>query len=175
VVDLARKAGEFLAQPNGPTVAVLDIGGWDSHANQAAPQGALSNNLRLLDESLAMLRQTLSDPAARGAWARTVVVVATEFGREVAMNGTQGTDHGSGGAAFVVGGAVAGGRIVADWPGLTVKDRFEGRDLRVTTDLRAVFKGVLGEHLRLPRALLDGAVFPGSSALQPIPGLLRSA
>ena len=169
-IALARKAGEFLAQPQGPRVAVLEMGGWDTHANQAAPNGALANNLRLLDAALLALRDTLS---AANAWQRCVVVVATEFGREVAGNGTQGTDHGTGGAAFVLGGAVRGGCVIADWPGLAREQRYEGRDLRVTTDLRSVFKTVLAEHLRVPRAAIDSAVFPGSGALRGV-DLLRS-
>lgn len=165
-VLLARRAGEFLLRPGGPQVAVLELGGWDSHANQAAPQGALANNLKLLDASIATLREALSD--STNAWSRTVVVVVTEFGREVAVNGTMGTDHGTGGAAFVLGGAVRGGRVITDWPGLAPKERFEGRDLRITTDLRAVLKGVLHDHLRVARATLDTTVLPGSSTVQPL-------
>ncbi|MBL8340675.1 MAG: DUF1501 domain-containing protein [Rubrivivax sp.] len=161
VVALATKAADFLQR--GSQVAVLEMGGWDSHTNQALPQGAASNNLRALDAALHALREALQ-PA--GLWARTVVLVATEFGREVAVNGNLGTDHGSGGAAFVLGGAVQGGRVFADWPGLAKKDRFEGRDLRVTTDLRAVLRTVLGEHLRIPRAALDDQVLPGSGGLR---------
>lgn len=169
---LTRKAAEFLAQPKGPQVAVLEIGGWDSHQNLASPKGPFVNNLRQLDESLMMLRELLSAPAAQGSWGRTVVIVATEFGREVAVNGTLGTDHGTGGAAFVLGGAVKGGVVHADWPGLAPKDRFEGRDLRTTTDLRAVFKTVLADHLQVPRAALDSQVFPGTAGLK-APDLLR--
>ena len=99
---------EFLAQPNGPQAAVLELGGWDTHANQANPNGALAAALRQLDLGLAALRAGL---VAGGAWERTVVVVASEFGREVAVNGTLGTDHGTGGVAFVLGGAVRGGRV----------------------------------------------------------------
>ncbi|MFO1267581.1 MAG: DUF1501 domain-containing protein [Rubrivivax sp.] len=166
-VTLATKAADFLQR--GSQVAVLEMGGWDSHTNQAAPQGATSNNLRALDAALAALREGLLPSAL---WGRTVVLVATEFGREVAINGNLGTDHGSGGAAFVLGGAVAGGRVLADWPGLAKKDRFEGRDLRITTDLRSVLRTVLTEHLRVPRAALDTTVLPGSAALPPL-ALLR--
>jgi len=158
-VALARKAGEMIGAAQGPRVAVLEMGGWDTHANQAAPAGALANNLRTLDGALAALR----DAATGAAWSRTVVVVATEFGREVAVNGTQGTDHGTGGAAFVLGGAVHGGRVITDWPGLSRAQRFEGRDLRVTTDLRSVLKGVLGDHLRVQSSVIEQTVFPGSS------------
>jgi len=163
-VALARKAAEFLHK--GTQVAVLELGGWDSHVNQAAPGGAMSNNLRLLDATLAALREGLTAPEAGGAWARTVVLVATEFGREVAANGTQGTDHGSGGAAFVLGGAVKGGRVLADWPGLARHERHEGRDLRVTTDLRAALRPLLADHLGVSRAALDSVVLPGSAAIR---------
>ena len=159
-VALASKAAEFLQR--GSQVAVLEMGGWDSHINAATPNGALSGNLRTLDATLAALREGL---LPNGAWDRSVVLVATEFGREVAVNGNQGTDHGTGGAAFVLGGAVRGGRVLADWPGLAKKDRHEGRDLRITTDLRAALRTVLGEHLRVPRSALDGSVLPGSSKI----------
>jgi len=167
-VLLARKAAEFLQR--GSSVAVLDLGGWDSHTNQALPQGAHANSLRTLDAMLAALRDGL---LANGTWGRTAVLVATEFGREVAPNGTGGTDHGSGGAAFVLGGAVRGGRVLADWPGLAKAQRFEGRDLRITTDLRAAIRPLLATHLGLPRAALDSAVLPGSAQLASL-DLLRA-
>ena len=166
LLTLVKQAGEFLAKPGGPQVAVLDMGGWDSHANQGAPNGAIANNLRLLDSALATLRESLD---ASGQWPRTVVLVCTEFGREVAINGTQGTDHGSGGAAFMLGGAVAGGRVIADWPGLAAKERFEGRDLRITTDLRAAFKSVLHDHLKVASATIDRELLPGSGAVAALP------
>jgi uncharacterized protein (DUF1501 family) len=162
-VAVARKAAEFLQR--GSQVAVLELGGWDSHVNQATPNGAMSNSLRTLDAMLAALRLGLQEG---GVWQRTVVVVATEFGREVAVNGTQGTDHGSGGAAFVLGGAVrgaAGGRVIADWPGLAPSQRSDGRDLRVTTDLRSALRPLLHQHLGIARAILDQQVLPGSAAL----------
>ena len=159
---LAQRAAEFLVAPGGPQAAVLEVGGWDSHANLANPTGTLSNNLRQLDAGLDVLRSGL---ATGDTWKRTVVVVVSEFGREVAINGTQGTDHGTGGVAFVLGGAVKGGRVVADWPGLAKRQRFEGRDLRITTDLRSVLKGVLADHLQVATANLNNTVFPGSAAL----------
>jgi len=164
-----KERSHFDAQ-QGAQVAVLELGGWDSHINQAQPNGALSNNLRTLDALLAAIRDGLQ---AGGAWGRTVVLVATEFGREVAPNGTQGTDHGSGGAAFVLGGAVRGGRVLADWPGLAKAERFEGRDLRITTDLRAVMRSLLADHLQIARATLDRSVLPGSASL-PALDLLRT-
>ncbi len=157
---LAQRAAEFLVQSGGPQVAVLELGGWDSHANEANPNGALANGLRQLDGGLAVLRDGL---LSSGTWNRTVVLVATEFGREVAVNGTLGTDHGTGGAAFLLGGAVQGGRVIADWPGLAKRDRYEGRDLRITTDLRADEKGLLADHLQVATSALDSTVFPGSA------------
>ncbi len=170
---MARQAAEFLLQPRAPQVVMLEQGGWDSHANLANEKSAFLNNLHQLDESLGLLRDRLDAPGAGGLWRRTVIVVATEFGRQVEINGTRGTDHGTGGAAFVLGGAVRGGRVLADWPGLAPQDRYEGRDLRITTDLRAVFKSVLADHLRIADAALDREVFPGSAALKRIE-LIRS-
>ncbi|MBT9490086.1 MAG: DUF1501 domain-containing protein [Rubrivivax sp.] len=164
---LATRAAEFLSRPGGPGTAVLELGGWDSHANQAAPQGALTQNLKRVDAMLAALHSGLGP-----RWAQTVVLVVTEFGRQVAVNGTQGTDHGSGGVALLAGGAVRGGRVLADWPGLAPKDRFEGRDLRSTTDLRALLHGVLHEHLQVPRAALDRTVLPGVAA--PLRDIVRA-
>ena len=166
---LAQRTVDFLVAPNGPQVAVLELGGWDTHANQSNPNGPLANNLRQLDAGLATLRDGLSPS---GTWKRTVVVVSSEFGREVAINGTQGTDHGTGGMALVLGGAVSGGRVIADWPGLAKKDRFEGRDLRITTDLRSVFKGVLADHLQVSERSLNTEVFPGSEGVKRL-ALLR--
>lgn len=170
-VALAQRAGEFLSQPSGPRVAVLDIGGWDTHAAQAR---ILASQLGLLDETLAALRQSL---LIGGAWPHTVVVVATEFGRQVTINGTGGTDHGSGGAAFLLGGAIQGrpgGRVLADWPGLAETQRYEGRDLRITTDLRSVLRPLLAEHLKISTAALDRQVLPGSAGLARVRGeLLR--
>ncbi|MEY4429625.1 MAG: hypothetical protein RLZZ182_2314, partial [Pseudomonadota bacterium] len=173
VVALARKAAEFAAQAHGPQALVLEMGGWDTHANQAAPQGALANNLGTLDAALAALREGLSSPAASGAWARTAIAVVTEFGREVAVNGTQGTDHGTGGTAFLLGGAVRGGRVIADWPGLAKAQRHEGRDLRITTDLRALFKPLLVQHLGLPAQQVEQVVFPESGGVKGL-DLLRA-
>jgi uncharacterized protein (DUF1501 family) len=166
---LAQRAAEFLAQPNGPQAAVLEMSGWDTHANQANQNGPLSNYLRQLDTGLSALRDGL---LPSGTWDRTVVVVATEFGREVAVNGTLGTDHGTGAAAFVLGGAVKGGHVITDWPGLAKRDRNDGRDLKITTDLRAVLKSVLADHMQVATRTLNTEVFPSSESLKPV-ALLR--
>jgi uncharacterized protein (DUF1501 family) len=166
VAPLASAAARFLASPAGPRIAVLDAGGWDTHANQGGAQGVLAQRLRGLDAGLAMLKSELG-----AHWRQTTVVVVTEFGRAAAANGTRGTDHGTAGCAFVVGGAVAGGRVLADWPGLAPRDLHDGRDLRPTTDLRALFKAVLHERFGVGEAALARTVFPASDSVAPLEGL----
>lgn len=168
-VALCQAAGALMARPEGPQVVVLDVSGWDSHADQAAPNGVLTRRLGELDQGLAALRAAMMAPGAGDAWQRNAVVVATEFGRTVEINGTRGTDHGTGGAAWVLGGRVQGGRVLADWPGLAPAQRFEGRDLHITLDIRSVLKGVLGPQLGLGDRVLGDQVFPGSAALKPTP------
>jgi len=166
---LAAAAGKFLAAADGPRIAVLEASGWDTHANQGAERGQLANRLRGLDQALDSLRTSLGT-----AWARSAVLVVTEFGRTVAVNGTAGTDHGTATCAFLAGGAVAGGRVVTDWPGLANSALYEGRDLRPTTDLRSILKGVLAAHLGAGEGGLDEQVFPGSRAARPVEGLVKS-
>ena len=166
VAPLATAAARFLASAAGPRVAVLDVGGWDTHANQGGAQGPLTERLRGLDQGLQLLKTELGP-----VWRDTSVLVVTEFGRTVAVNGTRGTDHGTAGCALLVGGAVAGGRVLADWPGLAARDLHEGRDLRATTDLRAVFKAVLHERFGLGEGALARSVFPASDAVTPLEGL----
>jgi uncharacterized protein (DUF1501 family) len=163
---LAEAAGRLLAAKDGPRLAALEIGGWDTHTAQA---GRLNGPLRQLDEGLVALKAGLGD-----AWSKTVVLTMTEFGRTVRSNGTKGTDHGTGTVAFVLGGDVAGGRVVANWPGLAQDRLFENRDLYPTADLRSVAKGLLSRHLGLPDAVLAN-VFPDSAQAGPMRGLVRGA
>lgn len=163
--QLADAAGRLLAASNGPRIAALEVGGWDTHAGQAR---RLPQALGQLDAGLAALRAGLGD-----AWAETAIVVVTEFGRTVRVNGTGGTDHGTGTAAFLMGGAIAGGKVWADWPGLAPAKMFEARDLQPTTDLYAVLKGVLRDHLGLQPAVLD-AVFPDARGVGVMGRLIRS-
>jgi uncharacterized protein (DUF1501 family) len=164
---LVAAAARFLRAYDGPRIAVLEAGGWDTHANQGAEQGQLALRLGGLDGAVAALKRDLG-----AVWSNTALLIVTEFGRTVAANGTRGTDHGTGGCAFLAGGAVKGGRVLADWPGLGERDLFEGRDLQPTTDLRAVLKGVLRDHLGVSAATLDTAVFPDSRAVQAVEGLV---
>ena len=168
-IVLMRAAAKFMAQPNGPCVAMIDSTGWDTHADQTGAYSPLTRNLTALDQGVAALAGGLGD-----RWSTTAVVVVTEFGRMVAMNGTAGTDHGTAGAAFLVGGAVAGGRVMADWPGLKPSTLYAGRDLKPTADLRSLTKAALRDHLGIDEARLETAVFPGSKAARPFDGLFRS-
>lgn len=150
-------AGSFLADPDGPRIAVLETSGWDTHANQGGATGQLANRLQVLDAGLVKLKASLGD-----AWDDTVVAVVSEFGRTVAPNGTRGTDHGTATCAFIFGGAVQGSRVIADWPGLSAAALHEGRDLRPTRDLRGVFKDILRDHLGIAAADLETIVFPAA-------------
>jgi uncharacterized protein (DUF1501 family) len=166
---IAAAAGRML-RGSDARMAVIEANGWDTHANQGAERGLLATRLTALDSALDILRTELGP-----AWQKTVALVATEFGRTVAVNGTRGTDHGTGACAFLVGGAVKGGRVIADWPGLASSSLYEGRDLKPTTDLRSLFKGVLIEHMAIDEAQLEAKVFPASKIAKPMSGLVRSA
>ena len=169
VAQLARAAAGFLKQPDGPVAAVIEISGWDTHTGQTQPQGPLQRNLTALDQGVAALKQELGP-----MWATTTVLIATEFGRMVAMNGGGGTDHGTGAAAFLLGGAVKGGRVLSDWPGLASAQLYQARDLRPTMDIRSILKGMLRDHMGVPEGALATSVFPDSAAVKPADGLLRA-
>jgi uncharacterized protein (DUF1501 family) len=166
--EVVRAAAGFLRRDDGPQVAVFDTTGWDTHANEGNAEGQLAGRLAALDAGLRTLKEELGP-----AWADTAVVLATEFGRTAATNGTRGTDHGTATAAFLLGGAVQGGRVLADWPGLSAHSLYQGRDLKPTTDLRSVLKGVLSEHLLVSSSALETSVFPNSADARPIKDLLR--
>ena len=162
-------AARFLREEEGPRIAVLESNGWDTHANQGGQSGQLANKFAQLDASLSSFREKLGS-----SWSNTVVVVVSEFGRTVAVNGSNGTDHGTAGASFILGGAVAGGKVVADWPGLSRNNLYQGRDLRPTLDIRSLFKSVLHDHMQVSSRALDRHVFPDSKQLSTMPDLIRS-
>jgi uncharacterized protein (DUF1501 family) len=168
-LETVRTAANFLKRDDGPSVAVFDTLGWDTHFNEGGAQGQLAQRLGVLDQALRAFKDALGD-----TWSHTAVLLATEFGRTAAANGTRGTDHGTASAAFLLGGAVAGGRVLADWPGLGPKDLYQGRDLKATLDLRSVQKSVLRDHLKVAPQRLDEQVFPGSGAAPYLDGLLRA-
>lgn len=166
-VETAKAAAQFLAASDGPRVGALSFNGWDTHANEGVTNGLLSNRLAGLDLAIRTLHDGLGT-----AWGETAIVIVTEFGRTARPNGTGGTDHGTATAALVLGGAVKGGRVIADWPGLSDAALFEGRDLKPTMDLRGVLKGVLQDHLGIPSGALAARVFPDSSRIVPVGGLI---
>lgn len=165
--EAAGAAARLLAKPDGPRVGAVGFVGWDTHINEGAASGQLANLLGALDGALAAIETNMGE-----AWRETVVAVITEFGRTARINGTDGTDHGTGTVAFLAGGALRGGRMVADWPGLKTAQLYEARDLKPTTDLRAVLKGLLRDHLRVEESLLASTVFPDSADVAPTAGLV---
>jgi uncharacterized protein (DUF1501 family) len=165
--EAAGAAAKFMARAEGPRVGALALDGWDTHVNEGAVKGRLANLLGALDGAVAEIEINMGE-----AWRETVVVIVTEFGRTARINGNEGTDHGTATIALLLGGALKGGRVVADWPGLKAADLYEGRDLQPTTDLRAVLKGLLGDHLQVADQALATTVFPDSGAVRPMPGLL---
>jgi uncharacterized protein (DUF1501 family) len=160
-VDTAETAAD------GPRIGTLSYNGWDTHANEGAAQGQLANRLAGLDAAIKAFADGMG-----AAWKDTVVVIVTEFGRTAAVNGSDGTDHGTATAALLVGGGVKGGRVIANWPGLAPHNLFEARDLAATCDLRTILKGVLRDHVGVPTGILANTVFPDSSAILPTDGLI---
>jgi uncharacterized protein (DUF1501 family) len=168
--ESAGTAAKFLARPDGPRIGALAFDGWDTHAAEGALNGRLALLLGALDGAIAAIETEMKE-----AWRETVVAIITEFGRTARINGTDGTDHGTATVALLAGGALKGGRVIADWPGLKPAKLHDGRDLKPTTDLRAVLKGLLKDHLRVEPSVLATRVFPDSGAVKPMAGLLQQA
>lgn len=164
----AQAAGDLAASlmrgEDGARIAMIELGGWDTHANQV---GAFRRNASQLDALLGAYRAGMGS-----AWADTMVVVATEFGRTARLNGTNGTDHGTASATLLMGGALRGGRVMADWPGLGESDLYEGRDLRPTMALERVVAGAVAEHFALDPERALARLFPGRSGA-PVSGIVR--
>ncbi len=157
--SFAARAGQLAHLLDGDRrirFAVIALGGWDTHIDQGSHAGQLANRLRPLGEGLAALARGLGQ-----TWPDTVIVVLSEFGRTVHENGDRGTDHGHGNVIWVAGGAISGGRVCGDWPGLAAAQLYQRRDLAVTTDFRTALAAILGPHLHLSDRQLD-RVFPGA-------------
>jgi len=165
--ELAAGAAKLLVDKGGPRLAALSYDGWDTHTNEGAGEGRLAGLLGALDGALDALATTMAP-----VWDDTVIVVMTEFGRTARINGNEGTDHGTATTAFLLGGAVKGGRVLADWPGLGQGKLFEDRDLYPSLDLRAVLKGALRDHLGIAERDLSTKVFPDSLGIKPVDGLV---
>jgi uncharacterized protein (DUF1501 family) len=165
----AAGAARLLSAPEGPRIAALAFDGWDTHQNEGGVTGQLATRLSGLDGAFEELEKGLGE-----GWKDTIVLAITEFGRTAHINGTNGTDHGTGTVAFLAGGAVAGGRVIANWPGLKTNQLYQGRDLAPTTDLRAVLKGVLADQFDLGAQALAEKVFPDSASVAPMKGLAQA-
>jgi len=165
--ESASAAAKFMARPDGPRVGALAFDGWDTHANEGAATGRLAVLLAALDGAINAIEADLGE-----AWHESVIAVVTEFGRTAHINGTEGTDHGTATVALLIGGALKGGRLISDWPGLSEANLYEGRDLKPTTDLRSVLKGILKDHLLADERFLTKDVFPGSQGVRPLAGLV---
>jgi uncharacterized protein (DUF1501 family) len=163
----AQGAAKLMAADDGPRVAALAFDGWDTHVNEGGATGRLAQLLGGLDSALDALRSGLGE-----RWRDTAIVCITEFGRTARINGTVGTDHGTATVVLLAGGAVKGGRVIADWPGLKNASLYENRDLKPTIDVRSVLKGVLADHLGLGKTVLAEKIFPDSLDVRPLVGLI---
>ena len=163
---LGKIAAGFLAAPTGPRVAMIETSGWDTHSGQ---NERLDRQLRGLDALIGGLKEGMGS-----AWSQTVVLVATEFGRTAAANGTGGTDHGTASAAMLLGGAVQGGRIVSDWLGLASSSLFEGRDLQPTLGLDALISNVCAQTFKLDTEMAQKIMFPYAVGKNAMSTLLRA-
>ncbi|MBZ9855029.1 DUF1501 domain-containing protein [Mesorhizobium sp. CA13] len=158
----AKGAARLMNADEGPRVAALAFDGWDTHVNEGGATGRLASLLGGLDGAFEEFETGLGE-----RWKDTAIVAVTEFGRTARINGTIGTDHGTGTVVLLAGGAIKGGRVIADWPGLKPAQLYEQRDLAPTSDVRAVLKGLLADQFGLSAAVLGDKVFPGSAAVKP--------
>ncbi len=169
VHNAMNSIGSLLSNPKGPRIATIDQGGWDTHILQGTDTGMLPFNASLLDTAFESLKASLGEH-----WKNTIIMVATEFGRTVAPNGTIGTDHGTASCVLLAGGALNGGKVYGDWPGLAKDKQFKNRDLNPTTDMRSIAKAILSEHLGFAEKDTDG-VFPDSADVQPLEGIIKKS
>jgi uncharacterized protein (DUF1501 family) len=165
--QIAQGAARIMADSGGPRLAAIALDGWDTHTNEGGAKGALAMRLAGLDAAFAAFETEM-----KPVWKDTAILVLTEFGRTARVNGAIGTDHGVGAAAFLLGGAVKGGRVIADWPGLKTEQLYEARDLKPTIDVRAVCKGVAQGLFGVSAQVLATRVFPDSIGIAPLAGLI---
>lgn len=157
------RLGEFMSADNGPNVGMVSLGGWDTHANQA---NRLNNQFKKLDDGIAALKTAMGE-----SWDKTCVLVCSEFGRTARANGTKGTDHGTGGLTMLLGGAVKGGQILGDWPGLRSGALYQGRDLYPANAIESIVGGVLRDHMALSRGDIYSKILPETQSI--MSGLIR--
>ena len=173
--SFGKLAASFLARADGPRIAMIETGGWDTHTAQST---RLAKQLSSLDILIAALRDGLSDGAgskgSTGLWQKTTVIVATEFGRTAAANGTGGTDHGTGSTAMILGGDIKGGRVLADWPGLNQSNLYEGRDLKPTLNLDSLIASITSASFGLAPDSVSKTLFPEANIGKHLEGLMRT-
>ena len=167
--DEAQKLGRLIARDSTIKVAFLALGGWDTHINQGSVSGQLPNRLKALGETLATFVQALGT-----TYSNTVILVMSEFGRTVHENGNTGTDHGHGNVMWVMGGDVRGGKVYGQWPGLSGNELYEGRDLAVTTDFRAVISAVLESQFGFSTTQLNIVIPNGPKPSRDIREIMRA-
>lgn len=165
----AESAAKFLLEPQGPNIAYLDATGWDTHVNQGTSNGALARRLGELDNDINTIKTTLGEE-----WNNTAILIASEFGRTVRVNGNGGTDHGTAGLAMLLGGAVQGGRVIGEWPTLALNKLYEERDLYPANDIRNLFAGTLQGLYGIDTQTLSSTIFPVPATLRPYTDLIRT-
>ena len=168
--NIIKQTASFLKShnENSPNIAALELGGWDTHAGQGTINGRLATQLNNLERAILSLKKNLGSK-----WQKTIIIGCSEFGRTVKENGTSGTDHGTGSALLLAGGAVNGGQIISDWPSLKASSLYEGRDLYPSMDVRSVFKAVLLEHLQIGNSAV-AHIFPDSDKILPLSNIIRT-
>ena len=153
--NLAMKAGQLLSNPNGPRVAVFEVNGFDTHAAQGGINGTHTRCLVEMDTIIQNLK------ISRTAYANSIILTVTEFGRTIKKNGGNGTEHGYGTAVFLAGGLVKKSQVHTDWPGLKRKELFDGRDLNATIDARSVYASAMSTVFDLDFKRIEKEVFFG--------------
>lgn len=164
--SLGKLAASFLVKSDGPRIAMIETGGWDTHSAQ---DNRLTRQLSQLDILISTLQQSLGT-----VWQKTTIIVATEFGRTAAVNGTGGTDHGTGAVAMLLGGDIHGGKVIADWPGLSQSNLYEGRDLKPTLNLNTLFASVIGARFNLDSEKVANTLFTDTQHSRFLDGLIKT-
>ena len=161
--DGAKNLAEIMVGDSRTQLGFLALGGWDTHINQGNSKGLLARRLKPLGEGLVTLVEELGS-----LYSNTVILVMSEFGRTVKENGNGGTDHGHGNVMWVLGGAVRGGQVYGEWPGLDESELFQQRDLTVTTDFRNPIASIFEQHFGLNQSQI-AQLFPGYDFNQRLP------
>ena len=167
--SLANEAGTLLKKPDGPRVAVFEVGGFDTHAAQGGVHGTHSDCLKEMDLVFGTLKKRLKEE-----FDNTLIVTLTEFGRTIKQNSGLGTEHGYGSAIFMGGGLLKNNQVYTDWPGLKSKELFQGRDLNSTIDARSVYASAMSTVFDIDFKRVQKEVFWGDKLQNLSDKLFRS-